>query len=393
MDILIVAINFRPESTGCAPYTTDLVDALISRGHRVAVVTGLPHYPEWKVKESHNIFFSREESGNLELMRLWHYVPNYPSTFKRGIYELTFFLHSYFRTSRMSPKIAIAVSPSLLSLLTVYLVGKNSGATTKALVQDLVSFGVAESQISRSRSVISVLMKLEGLLLGKMNSLAVVSDKFSHSVRQLVRQDININVLKNYILPKLLGPMERAGSKSEWGWSEKDFLVMYTGNIGAKQGLENVIEAARIIQNISPIVKFIIVGSGNQDLKLKKEALGLTNVQFMDLVEDGDYLRLLSVADVLLAHESPNLSTMSISSKITSYRASGRPILVVCSKSSATYEEVVEHNLNHCEPGDPTKLSEALISFSEIDLTSSIDKQKNSELRNSRVNWAISNEY
>ncbi len=49
MKILVYAINFAPELTGCGKYTGEMVDKLIDFGHEVRVVTGPPYYPEWKV--------------------------------------------------------------------------------------------------------------------------------------------------------------------------------------------------------------------------------------------------------------------------------------------------------------------------------------------------------
>jgi hypothetical protein len=47
LNFVIVGINYAPEITGCAPYNTDLAEKLASAGHKVTVITGLPHYPEW----------------------------------------------------------------------------------------------------------------------------------------------------------------------------------------------------------------------------------------------------------------------------------------------------------------------------------------------------------
>ncbi|MBD0321819.1 MAG: glycosyltransferase WbuB, partial [Aldersonia sp.] len=48
MRVKIVGINYAPETTGIAPYTSGLADGLAARGHRVEVLTGQPHYPQWR---------------------------------------------------------------------------------------------------------------------------------------------------------------------------------------------------------------------------------------------------------------------------------------------------------------------------------------------------------
>ena len=51
MRILIIGVNYAPEPTGNAPYTTALARSLARRGHEVHVLTSYPHYPQWRVPD------------------------------------------------------------------------------------------------------------------------------------------------------------------------------------------------------------------------------------------------------------------------------------------------------------------------------------------------------
>jgi len=53
--------------------------------------------------------------------------------------------------------------------------------------------------------------------------------------------------------------------------SAEDKVVLYSGNLGEKQGLENIIEAAAHFRD-DVSVKFVIVGSGGSEFKLKEMA-------------------------------------------------------------------------------------------------------------------------
>ncbi|MDQ0819795.1 hypothetical protein QFZ79_002085 [Arthrobacter sp. V4I6] len=46
--ITIIGLNYAPERSGNAPYTTNLAINLAAAGHSVSVITGFPHYPEWQ---------------------------------------------------------------------------------------------------------------------------------------------------------------------------------------------------------------------------------------------------------------------------------------------------------------------------------------------------------
>src|SRR5690242_13091579 len=93
LSIRIYGINFAPEETGIAPYTTGLAEHLATHGHQVTVVSGIPHYPSWRVPAG--LRHSRtEQAGIIDVHRRRHYVPSRPSALKRGLYELTFYGNS-----------------------------------------------------------------------------------------------------------------------------------------------------------------------------------------------------------------------------------------------------------------------------------------------------------
>jgi colanic acid biosynthesis glycosyl transferase WcaI len=59
--VAILGISYAPEPTGIAPYTGGLARALSERGHDVQVLTGYPHYPQWKRDETSSGFRYQEE--------------------------------------------------------------------------------------------------------------------------------------------------------------------------------------------------------------------------------------------------------------------------------------------------------------------------------------------
>jgi colanic acid biosynthesis glycosyl transferase WcaI len=77
--IKIVGINYFPEVTGIAPYTTGMAEGLAAYAHDVSLVTGLPHYPEWRIYAAYRSRRSYRETVNgVTIDRLRHYVPRNP---------------------------------------------------------------------------------------------------------------------------------------------------------------------------------------------------------------------------------------------------------------------------------------------------------------------------
>src|SRR5258708_5194828 len=88
--IAIVGINYAPEPTGIAPYTTALATGLTLRGHDVQVLTGYPHYPQWKRDDASSGFRSGEETDGVLVRRFSHHVPRQLSWIGRAAMEMTF---------------------------------------------------------------------------------------------------------------------------------------------------------------------------------------------------------------------------------------------------------------------------------------------------------------
>ena len=102
--VLVVGINFSPEHTGIAPYTTQLCEHLATRGVEVTVLTGVPHYPHWSVEPRYRRRLRTvERRPGLLVQRLRHYVPSRQSALRRGLYELTFALNVALRRPAERP--------------------------------------------------------------------------------------------------------------------------------------------------------------------------------------------------------------------------------------------------------------------------------------------------
>src|SRR4029077_15815710 len=88
--VAILGINYAPEPTGIAPYTARLAEGLTNRGHDVQVLTGYPHYPQWKRDEASSGFRSDEEIDGVRVRRLSHHVPHDLSWVGRAVMERSF---------------------------------------------------------------------------------------------------------------------------------------------------------------------------------------------------------------------------------------------------------------------------------------------------------------
>ncbi len=334
--ILIVGINYAPEHSGIAPYTTQAAEHFASLGHSVEVLTGVPHYPSWTVPVEYRRHLSVKEVRNgVAVRRLRHYVPRSQSALRRGLYEATFALQVLVRRARFKPDVVVAVVPSLISALPAAAIAKKSGARFVMWIQDSMASAAIQSGIAGGRSIAGIVQMLERRALRQADNVMVITEAFRRHVLDAGVLPERIDVVPNWT--HIAPPTEsRAVTRERMGWRDEEIIALHAGNMGLKQGLRVVVEAARIAQQQGLPLRFVLLGDGSQRAELEASAAGVTHVEFVAPVPDAEFTNVLAAADWLLITELPGVHDMSLPSKLTSYRATSRPIIASVQANSAT---------------------------------------------------------
>ncbi|MGD0122821.1 MAG: glycosyltransferase [Candidatus Limnocylindrales bacterium] len=357
--ILFAGINYWPELSGISPYTTGLAEYLANCGHRVTVITGFPHYPSWSVDPAYRGELRRKETiAGVEVIRRRHYVPSHQSVVGRGLYEVTFFAHGLL--SRPDPPdVVIGVTPSLSGGALARIFAARWHVPYGLIVQDLMGRAAKQSGMAAGGLVAGGVSRLEAWTVGRARAVGVVSPSFVPYLRSLGVRSSRIVDLPNWnVRPAVAASAAETRERLGWG---QNHIVLHAGNMGLKQGLEQVLEAARISAMSEPLIRFVLLGDGNQRAQLQRAATGLANVQFLPSQSDDDYAAALAAADVLLLCQRASVADMSLPSKLTSYCAAGRPIVAAVRGDGATYREIQRTGAALAVPaGDPEALLDAI---------------------------------
>lgn len=339
--ILVVGLNYSPEPTGIAPYTSALAKGLSELGHRVRVKTAHPHYPDWRIRSGYGGWSRNENIAGVKVQRLLHYVPKQPSSLRRVLSELSFGARA--AISRWGrPDLVILVSPALFSSAVAAVKMKTvlRGVPYIVWVQDLYGLGVAETGVGGGR-LAKLISVLESRLLRSASGVAVIHDRFAEHVEGRLRvQRSRIRVVRNWTHLEELELPPREKTRLSRGWPADLTVALHAGNMGVKQGLENLVGAARLAEERGDNVRFVLLGRGNQRDKIEYLARGLKNIQFIDPLPDLEYQATMAAADVLIVNEKPGVAEMAVPSKLTSYFSTGLPIIAATDKGSVTAGEV-----------------------------------------------------
>jgi len=336
--VLFVAINYWPEPSGTAPYTTRIAEHLSRTGHDVTVLTGYPHYPEWRVSPAYGSGLScREVVRGVTIIRKRHFVPGRQTVAGRALYESTFLAHG-FATRLRRPDAVIGVIPSLNGGVLARVLAARYRVGYAVIVQDLMGKAADQSGVPAGSRVAGVISQAEAWSLRRACLVAPVSMSFFPYLRSLGIPDARLVHLPNWTLHPG-SKSDRAEARQRLGWGDEQ-VVLHAGNMGLKQGLEQVLAAARVAILTAPHVRFVLLGAGSQRAVLESASSGLPNIEFLPTQSEDDYARALLAADVLLLSERETSLDMSLPSKLTAYCAAGRPIVAAVREGGATWAEV-----------------------------------------------------
>jgi len=354
--ITIVGLNYIPEPTGIAPYTSGLASGLVSNGEEVQVITAYPHYPSWEIAKGYVGRQIRERLGNVEVLRLRPHITKNPSGVQRLLLEIHFGLRVAF-SSWGQPEVVILVSPALFSTAIAQARARLMPRRPSVVVwvQDIYSLGVAETGAMGGGGA-SIMMRFESYVLRRAEKVVVIHERFKQVLaRQLKVRTERIEVVRNWthLTPTLV---DRERYREKFGWGD-EIIVLHAGNMGAKQALENVIDAARLADKEAANVRFVLLGDGNQRASLVTSARGVSRVTFMKSLSDEDFQGAMAAADILLVNEKPGVKEMAVPSKLTSYFSTGRPVIVATDAGSITAEEIATARAGvRIDAGDPAEL-------------------------------------
>jgi colanic acid biosynthesis glycosyl transferase WcaI len=358
MKLLLTTAYYWPEMSGNAPYVTGAAEYLASKGHDVRVVTGFAHYPSWSLAGGATLA-AREERNGVSIVRRIHYVPRSQTAARRALYESSLFVGGLSGLPFFNrPDLVVGVTPTLSGAALAAIAGRLYRRPYALVFQDLMGRAAAQSGIIGGSGVAAFVERIERRLAAGAAAVGVIAGGFADYFTAIGISPDRIITLRNWNHVGTVAPPRREHT------GRARPLCVHAGNLGHKQGLDNVLEAAR---RLGDQVDVLFVGDGNDRERLQRKAMSqrLTNVSFVGPKPQGEYETVLAAADILLVNQRGSVADMSLASKLTSYFAAGRPVVAAVAPGSATAREVEAAGAGVVvEPDDPGALAtsiEALI--------------------------------
>lgn len=350
-----------------------MIDWLSRHGFDCTVITTYPYYPYWKVQEPYGrraYWYSKEvriagEDKYVDVYRCPHYVPQKPSGMKRVLMDLSFSLSALVMLLTLLPAkrfdTVITVAPPfhLGFLALLYKTFRKSRFMYH--VQDLQIEAARDLGLVRNRGILRTLFAAEATILKRADVISSISDGMIRKIREKCRRPVRL--FPNWSDVQLFHPLPEKGVlKKAFGFAPEEHVVLYSGAIGEKQGLQSIIGAARILRERGD-VRFVVCGSGPYKEKLMDMAAqeDLANIVFLPLQPLDVFNEFLNMADVHLILQKAGASDLVMPSKLTNILAVGGLSIVTAEPGSSLYDVVERHGIGLLVPSeDPAALARGI---------------------------------
>lgn len=367
----LVSYNYAPEPTGIPYYNTSMATWFATHGWQVTVHAGIPHYPWWRVPDAYahrDYRYGRadEVMDNVEVQRVRHYVPTQPVTGRsRMRLDASYLWRTLLRSfnQRQRPDVMVVIAPPFLGgLLGLFLTWRHRIPLCWH-VQDLqVDAALELGMLPRRLS--GILQWLERFILARVTLVTTVSEAMRRRLAAKCRTRGPVAMFPNWADVAAMRPWQDANRfRQQWGIDEHTLVIMYSGNLGRKQGVEVLLEAARYVHTPHLLV---IAGEGAErsDLEQQAKAFGLTTVRFVPLVPAERLAEFLGAGDVHCIPQRRAAAGLVMPSKLLNLMSVARPVVVTAPAGSDVANAVIKAGCGLVvEPENPQRLAQALEQF------------------------------
>ncbi len=331
MKILVYGINFAPELTGIGKYSAEMAAWLAAAGHEVRVVTAPPYYPKWAVWPGYHAGqYSSETWQGVTVFRAPVWVPRKPTGLTRVIHLASFALASIpslLAQWRWRPDVVWLAEPPLFCAPAAVAFARLVSAKAWLHIQDYEVDAAFDLGLLKGQWVRRMVMGGERWLMRRFDRVSTISERMLQRASDKGVDSSRLVSLPNWVDVSAIRPLTHSSPyRAELGIPDDAIVALYSGNMGGKQGLEVLSEAASHLEAVPGIV-FVLCGNGSGRADLMQRCSGLPNVKFIELQPLERLGDLLGLADIHLLPQRADAADLVMPSKLTGMLSSGRAVI------------------------------------------------------------------
>ena len=302
---------------------------LAEQGHDVRAISAPPYYPEWRVGQPYRSGrYLTEQRNNVTVFRCPLFVPKRPKTLTRLVHLFSFALSSFpavFKQWSWKPDVVICIEPTFFCVPATLLFCKLCGAKSLLHIQDFELDAMLGLGLGKSGVMAKFAGHVERWFMRRFDMISTISYSMLNKVKTKTNQPEKVFYFPNWVDTDFLKPNANPQLfRSQWKIPKSTRIVLYSGNMGKKQGLEIVLQAADQLRQ-EPDLLFLMVGNGAalEELTEQAKQLKLDNLRFYPLQAYEDLPALMALADIHLVIQKKGAADAVLPSKLTTILAVG----------------------------------------------------------------------
>jgi len=341
---------------------------LAERGHEVEVVCPPPYYPAWRIAPPYKQWrYVREVLSGVIVTRCPIWLPVRPAGLQRIAYAASFAVSSLpaiVSAVLKRPDVVFVLEPSLLNSIGSLLFAKLTGAVSWLQIKDFeIDLAFDLGQL-RQKWLKRLLFRLESWMMRRYDVVSTISRSMGAKVLAKGVRNDQFVLFPDWVDTNAIYPANGPSDfRAALAIPDCTVVVLFSGTLGAKQGLETLVEAARCLEKSRGLpeseILILICGDGQAAPMLRALASGLTNVRFLALQPAEQLNPLLNAANIHVLPQVPEAADSVLPSKLLGMLASGRPVIATVGRESEVGRLVANCGVT-VRPGDANALADAI---------------------------------
>lgn len=368
--VLLLSLTFPPDNVSTAHLMGELAGDLVSRGHRVTVLTTRPHFNRDQAAEEaqpiRSLWGRLLGRSDLNGVTVYHT----PALSRSGgvIGRITgwmiFHLVSLIAGLILPPRVDVIIAPSPpLSIgVVAWLLGLRHRAPFIYNAQELYPDIAVSLGVIRHRAVISLLYRFERFVYSTAGRVTVISEAMRDRILEKDVPARKVVHIPNWVDTSDIDVLPKDNDFSREHRIQDQFVVSYAGNMGLAQSFDELLEAAAILRERSGL-KFLLIGDGveRENISRRVQALALKNVIILPYQPYHLVPQIYASSDLSYVPLHGAAATHALPSKVYRIMASGRSILAVADRESSIAQLVHESGSGILvEPGSGQSLADEI---------------------------------
>ncbi len=353
MKILVVCQNYYPEQFRI----TDICEELVKRGNEVSVLTGFPNYPKGKIYDGYRHGKNRDQVINgVKIHRCFTIARRSGALFRfLNYYSFAISSKRYAKQIKEKYDVVFVNQLSPVMMANAGIAYKNKHNTKLVLYcLDLWPESLIAGGIKRGSFIYRHYHKVSERIYKQCDKILITSKSFFDYFRD------EFGIVDTLYLSQYA---EDIFTPEQCKKESNEFIdIMFAGNIGVIQNVETVIEAAKIMRDMSNL-RLHIVGDGSELENVKKSAEYLSNVFFYGKQPLEAMPKFYAMADAMIVSmKKDSVISYTLPGKVQTYMAAGKPIIGAI--DGETQKIISEAECGVCGPSeDAEQLAENIRKF------------------------------